>query len=272
MYSRFRDGLLSPSSIIDYIKDKWGKTILQLLLYALLLTIPIVISTLTYEGIEYDQKLEIMQEFNNEVIPFEIINGELKSKDSNITKYEKELSELFKVKISLDENVSSEITDIYTLVFKKDKIVIMFSGFEQEIVKYNDVEGLKNIDLSLLNKATNANEWDVIFSLYNGFIKDYLGIATILLGVISFFENVVVILFIALIISFSFIMRFSKLLKYNAMYKMSIYYTAPFVVGSMLASLFGIALFYYLGVILSIVYSIIGSNVIISRLMNQGRK
>ena len=53
---------------------------------------------------------------------------------------------------------------------------------------------------------------------------------------------------------------------------MSIYYAAPFVIGSMLASLFGIILFYYLGVILSIVYSIIGSNVIISRLMNQGRK
>ena len=272
MYSRFRDGLLSPSSIVDYIKDKWGKVILQLLFYALLLTIPIVISVLTYDGIELDQKLDIMQEFNNEIIPFEIVNGELINKNAEVKNYEKEISQFFKIKISVDENEKSELTDVYTLMFKKEKLVLMLAGVEREILKYSEVESLRNFDLSLLNKSSNVKEWDILFSLYNDFIDDYIWIVTIILALTSLFENVIVILFIALVISFSFIMRFSKLLKYSAMYKMSIYYAAPFVIGSMLASLFGIILFYYLGVILSIVYSIIGSNVIISRLMNQGRK
>ena len=68
MYSRLRDGLLSPASVIDYIKDKWGRTILQLLLYALLLSVPTIISVLTYDGLSYDQKLEIRQVFNDEDI------------------------------------------------------------------------------------------------------------------------------------------------------------------------------------------------------------
>ena len=68
MYSRFRDGLLSPSSIIDYIKDRWYRPLFQILLYALLLVIPTVISIATYDGLSYDQKLPVRQSFNNEEI------------------------------------------------------------------------------------------------------------------------------------------------------------------------------------------------------------
>ncbi len=272
MYSRIRDGLLSPSSIVDYIKDKWYKPFFQIILYALLLTIPTVISILTYEGLNYDQKMEIRKAFDGEEIPFSIVDGKLVSTKGDDFVYENELLEIYKVVISTNENSGKEISENYTIVFREEAILLSFAGVEMKIANYNDIDKLKNFELSLLGDYNNTNEWNDVFAVCNDVVKSYINFAALSISFSAFIQNVMVILIIALIISMSFVFRFSKLLKFSAMYKMSIYYTAPFVIGCLLSSLFNLGILYYIGMIVSLVYSIIGSNVIVQRLMNQGRK
>lgn len=272
MYSRIRDGLLSPSSIVDYIKDKWYKPFFQIILYALLLTIPTVISILTYDGLNYDQKIEIRKAFDGEEIPFSIVDGKLVSTKGDDFIYENELMEMYKIVISLNDTSGKEISENYTIVFRQEAIVLNLAGVEMKIANYNDIDRLKNFDLSLLGDYNNTNAWNDIFAVCNDVVKSYIKFAAVSISLAAFLENGLVILIIALIISMSFVFRFSRLLKFSAMYKMSIYYTAPFVVGCLLSSLFNFALLYYIGMIVSLVYSIIGSNVIVRRLMNQGRK
>lgn len=272
MYSRLRDGLLAPSAVIDYIKDKWYKPLLQILLFALIMTIPTIVSVFTYDGLSYEQKLEIRQKFNNEEIPFEIVDGVLVCSKGDEFIYEKAISEVFIFKMSVNEIPNGKLTSAYIVEFTKEKVVLNVAGMKMDVFAYSEYEGLKNFDLSKLGKYDNINDWDVAFSVCNTIVKDYLSVAVTGLGFITFFEGVILLVVLGFIISISFLMKFSRLLKYGAMYKISIYYLAPFVLGYLLSSLLNFGLLYYLGFILSIVYSFIGSNVIISRLMNQGRK
>ena len=48
MYKRLRDGLFAPKNIIEYITDKMYMPFLILIVYAILMTIPIIISNLTF--------------------------------------------------------------------------------------------------------------------------------------------------------------------------------------------------------------------------------
>ena len=52
MYKRLRDGLFAPKKIIEYIKDKMYMPFLILIVYAILMTIPIIISNLTFTGLD----------------------------------------------------------------------------------------------------------------------------------------------------------------------------------------------------------------------------
>lgn len=272
MYSRLRDGLLSPSAVVDYIKDKWYKPFFQILLFALIICIPTIISVITYDGLSYEQKLEIRQEFNNEEIPFEIIDGVLVCSQGNDYIYTKEISEVFIVKMSVNEIQNEKLSSAYIIEFTKEKVVLNLAGIKMDIFSYNSIDSLKNFDLSKLGGYNNISEWDIAFSVCNSAVKEYLSLAIVGIGLMTFFESAILLLALAFIISLSFLMKFSRLLKYGAMYKMSVYYLAPFVLGYLLSIILNFGILYYIGFILSIIYSFIGSNVIVSRLMNQGRK
>lgn len=272
MYSRLRDGLLSPASVIDYIKDKWGRTILQLLFYALLLSIPAIVSVITYDGLNYDQKLEVRQAFNNEDIPFEIIDGKLVCLDEDNKVYEKKLSDLVNVRISLELDDKINLSEAYVISFEEEKVVLSMAGLKADVLYYKDYNAFNNFDISKLGEYNNVTEWDVIFNAFTNVVKDYLPYATVVLAFSSIMQNGLFLIVFALIISLTFKMRFSNLLKYNVMLKLGIYYLAPYVICALISSLMGFGLLYYLGMILSIVYSIIGSNTIVSKLMSQGRK
>lgn len=269
MYSRLRDGLLAPKAIVDYIKDKWFRPVLQLLLYSILLLVPTIISYATYDGLNYDDKQTIRAAFNGEDIPFKIVNGVL-VKTGDKSTYSNVISSTIKVTISTDE-VSAD-NAYYTIVFSNEDVYVQLAYIKIPVCNYNDYDDLKNFDLSSLGNLYNLDDWDIIFNIAGVEVKEYLNYVAPINCFVMLFENAFILLMLALIISFSFIMRFRNILKYSAMLKMSIYYTAPFVICYLISALFGIGILYYIGIILCIVYSFIGSSTIISRLMNQGRK
>ena len=56
MYKRLKHGLLAPKLVTDYMRDKMYKPFLQILLYAILMVIPIVINDYNYQGIDASYK------------------------------------------------------------------------------------------------------------------------------------------------------------------------------------------------------------------------
>lgn len=269
MYSRFRDGLLSPKSIVDYIKDKMYRPFIQLLLYALIMLIPVVINNLNYKGLPYNATKQIAELFNGDSIPFKIENGLLETNQSNDYVYTKSINEIVDVRISKTESTSPSTR--YIVELSNESIKIKMAYFTMYTIKYSDYEEIKNIDLSKLSNP-NAVEWDNVFSLINSFLKDYLKSNILASSIANFIEYYVFLIFITLIISTSYIFRFRNILKYSAMFKMSAYYSAPFVVGMLLTNLFGINIFYIIGLLISLIYAFVGSTTIISRLLNQDRK
>lgn len=143
MYWRFRDSLLKPSSIAEYI-DNTKKTVLYFLILVLLFILPNLIYIITTGGISNSEFNAIISEVSeSELIPYKIENNQLnytKSDvdmppslvDSNKTNF----SILF---TSLSSNSSnndfaSEINKVVTkktnsviILFTKDAIVGGFS-------------------------------------------------------------------------------------------------------------------------------------------------
>ena len=270
MYKRFRDGLVSPKSIVDYIKDKMYKPLLQLLLYALLMTIPVIINNLTYSGLEYNTQVSIASNFNGSTIPFVIMDGTLVNVNGDEDyAYTGSITKYLLVRISESEtndNISAYVIELGQTSFKiKFSYLTMFEG------KYEDYEELKNIDLRALGNQ-NSTEWDNVFSVVNSIVKSFYKNTIVFASVVSVIRYYIYLLLFALLIALSFLIRFNKLIKFSAMFKMGAYYTAPFVVGIIITNLTGSNLFYIIGVILSVAYPFIGSSTIIQRLLNSDRK
>ena len=270
MYKRLRDGLFAPKKIIEYIKDKMYMPFLILIVFSILMTIPIVISNLTFTGLDYNTKLSVASVFNGEDIDYKIENSLLvNTSGKSDASYEKYLSSLIKVRLSEaeDDNLSA----IYVIELGKDGFCVRFSYIRMFEGKYADYDVLKDLDLSKLSNK-NSSEWDDIFSVVDSILKDYYKstiVATIISSIIRYFGYLII---IALLLSLSFVFKFRGYLNYSAMFKMSVYYTAPFALGVVLTNLFSINIFSFIGIVISVVYTFIGSTSIISKLISSDRK
>ena len=270
MYKRLRDGLFAPKNIIEYIKDKMYMPFLILIVYAILMTIPVIVSNLTFTGLDYNNKISIATLFNGDDINFKIENNELININGQAeASYEKALTRLIKVRIS--ESEDKNVNNIYVIEFGKEGFCVRFSYFKMFEGKYEDYDVLNNIDLTKLSNK-NSTEWDDVFSVVDSIMKDYYQTNVVANIIASIVRYVCYLLVIALLLSLSFVFRFRGYLNYSAMFKMSAYYTAPFALGVVLANLFGLDLFSFIGIVVSVVYTFIGSTSIISRLISSDRK
>ncbi len=270
MYKRIRDGLFAPKKIIEYIKDKMYMPFLMVFLYAILMTIPVIINNLTSKGLDYNTKDAIAYLFNGTDIDFKIENGELINKSAKAdVVFEKELNELLEIRISETEN--KNLKNKYVIEFSKTGFCVRFAYFKIFEESYQDYEEITNIDLSLLANR-NSTTWDDVFSVVDKIVVDYNHRTIVASSISSIIRYAFYIIVVALLLSLSFVFRFRTYLNYSAMFKMSIYYTAPFAFGIILNNLFSLNIFSTIGIIISVFYTFIGSTSIITRLMSSDRK
>ena len=270
MYKRLRDGLFAPNSIIDYIKDRMFMPFLQLLVYALLMVIPIIVTNLTFSHLDYNTKKEIAELFTGETIKYKIENSKLINvSGSDDYVYTHKITDALSVRIANSEE--SKISNSYIIEFSEDGFKLKFAYISLYQGKYSDYAELNNLDLSKL-ESPNSAEWDKIFSVLDTYLRDYYRsniLASTFMGMLRYY---IFLLILTLVISTSFLFRFRNVLKYSAMFKMSAYYTAPFVLGIVLSNLLSLSIFYIIGLLLSVIYTFIGSSTIIKRLLNSDRK
>ncbi len=272
MYKRLRDGLLAPKTIIEYIKDKGWKPFVQLLLYSIILIIPLIINIFNYKGLAYEDELIIRKDFSGEVIPYKTVDGRLIQTSGDNTYYFKhDISENLSIVFNTnDTKVVSNQT--LTVVFSDNKISLYSMNLLiADLCTYKDFEGLMNFDFTKLANTNDIESWDIVFDSANLIIKAFMKSTIVSVSFIYLIIEGISLLLFALLLSLSFYFRFRNVLKYSAMLKMSIYYTAPYVVCTLFANLFHLTALNLIGVLISIIYTFVGSGVIISRLMNQNR-
>ena len=149
MYKRFRDGLLAPRDVLNYIGDKWYHVILQLLLFGLLMVIPAFVTTFTKNSFTYEDEAALKTALNGEVIAFHTENGILKN-DSENEEYIFNYNSLVRIRLSVQENNSSNYTG-YEILVLKDTVYISYSGFNVPLGSFNEeFKELKDFDFSKL--------------------------------------------------------------------------------------------------------------------------
>lgn len=270
MYKRLRDGLIAPNSIIDYIKDKMFMPFLQLLIYAILMVIPIVIENLTFSHLNYNTKQEIAKVFTGEEIKYKIKDYKLVNiSGSDDYVYSHKITDVISVRVANTEE--KKFGNTYIIELNEEGFKIKFAYITLYQGKYSDYSELEDVDLTKL-ESPNSGEWDKIFSVVDNYLKDYYRSNIVASTLFGTFRYYIFLLILTLIISTSFLFRFRNVLKYSAMFKMSAYYTAPFVLGIVLSNLFSLSIFYIIGLLLSVAYTFIGSSTIIKRLLNSDRK
>ena len=274
MYKRFRDGVFAPKAVVDYMRDRWYLPFIMLLIYALIITAPMIVSNIANIGLDYTDKNEIKVAMNGDDIPFKIVDYKLAQKGStssyvrtinNVTLY---IGLEFNSK-DLDENPISFFysgTSTTVVALLSDGVYLYLSDVKTEICQYKEYEELQNLDLSTLGDK-NSDNWTPVLNITSELYTKYEKTIVPWTCVLDYFYNFFNILLIALIISLTFVWRFHGLFKYGPMFKMSIYYSAPYIVGYFFTMIFGSSIWQIVGLILSIVYSIIGAGVITKRIV-----
>lgn len=268
MYKRLKHGLLAPKLVTDYMRDKMYKPFLQILLYAILMVIPIVINDYNYQGIDASYKNLIINEMKDEVINYQIVDFKLEKIDASAKAYDKSVITFINVHISTEDSKNAKM---YSLNLMEEGFEFRVAGTAVFKYNYYDFEELQSLELNRL-KSPNSSEWDKVFSVTNKVLKEFHRQNAILDGFGSLIRNYALLMIFGLLLSFTFLLKFKSLINYKVMYKLGLYYTAPFMLGVMLMNLFGIMLFLLIGVILSVIYTFIGSSQIVAKLLNSDRK
>ena len=167
MFKRLRDGLFSPTSVVNYKDDSWWITLLFFLLLGLFSAIPsIIFSTSSFE-LDYAQQIAIRNEFKLEDVPFEIVNFQLINKEDEASfVYKKTLFEAYQIIISED------VMELPTLFNSTPTIYLTKTGvhyyqsttIHRELLRYEDYSTLENVDLSLV-AMNDVEVWNAIFEV-----------------------------------------------------------------------------------------------------------
>ncbi|MBP5408034.1 MAG: hypothetical protein J6Y42_02735 [Bacilli bacterium] len=268
MYRRFQYGLLSPRLVTDFMRDKMYKPFLQLLLYALLMVIPVVINDLNHSGLSATYKNLIVSSFKNTEIDYEIKDFKLKKTKDDAEIYEANVASIMSLRIGLDGKSSSFL---YCIELREEDFIFRVSGVELMKYNYYDFEELQSLEFDRLS-SENSSEWDKVFSVCDKVIKAFYKENVVMDGFASAIRYYAALLFLSLCLALTFIFRFKNVINFKVMFKLGAYYTAPFVVGMVLSNLFSLSIFYIIGIVLSIAYAFIGGTEILSKLLNSDRK
>lgn len=265
MYKRIRDGLFGPKSIISYLGDKWYYPFFVILIFVLLLLVPNIIQTVNFE-ISYEKRSEFNIDLAGEYIPYKIINGELVCYDENFEgPYEIVIDG---IKLVITDKNTNILQNLYTnsIIFSKDELFIRYSNGCIEMIDYTLINDIQNLDFDSLTNA-NLNKINAMANVFERIYKSSLASKILFVCFSCILGDSLIVLFFALLLSLACLFRLSKVIKFSSIFKMNIYYMAPYVFANAIALMFDVAFLGTIGLLISIIYSIIGTNTIIIKIL-----
>lgn len=259
LIERFSAGLFNPGQVVYFHNDKKRITFLFFLLLVLLYAIPNIIYSITMYDLDYSEKVEIRETFERgEELPFLIRNGELlkystDSKDHYIIDYP--VLSMTKIVFTVNDKIElADDRDLNLVAFMRDGVYLYSPITKYKLLSYSEFD-LEGINLSLAKKD-NTQFWDHMFRIIDEVLDIYKTPVLISYNILLILSNCLqIVLFSAFM---TFISRFgiTNSIKFGKHWQMNIYLMSPFVIGSLLSTLFGISIIYYIGLFITFIYSI----------------
>ena len=258
MFKRIIDGLFYPSEIIHYRNDKKIITIGVLLFFAILLMVPSLISLFLTKPFDYDAKVAIRNSFSNNIeIPYIIENNKLTFVgDTEKTQYyvnveEMNLTVIFSTQeqVILEKNMLGSI-----IVFTTDHVYLYNQIKNQRLLNYYEYPSFDSIDFRLA-KNNNYQFWNQMFSIVQKVLDNNETLILSLSLVIIVFQAILMIVITTLLLTLFNRLGSNNIYSFAMHWKMMIYFSGPFVLGFLLATLFNTMIFEYVGLIVTLIYS-----------------
>jgi len=267
MYEIFKNSLLSPRKLSEYVTLKGWKTFVYILFLCLLFALPDLISLSTFDRISLHTINDIKEAFNGQDINYQIKNNELQFTSEN---KEVAIVEILNLNLSVvfDLNVYNNFSPNYQtkhpliIVLRSDGAYLTtnFLKIRYDLIKYEEL-GINELDFSLVKDTNNTSFWNDFITFINKgvnkfrFLIFFIGIPSLLIS-LSFYLLLMILMTTAIITLFNRYMG----AKFVPIFKITIFAYTVYTIGSLLALLFGIGLISSFTSILAIIYAMIGTN------------
>ncbi|MDD3171165.1 MAG: hypothetical protein PHO86_02470 [Bacilli bacterium] len=254
---RFSSGLFSPGEIFSYQSDSRWLTFLYTIILVLLMALPNLVTLNKNTNIDYEDKLELRETFFHDgtEIPYYIKHNQLFHDTGNTGYiYSKTLSNGFVVKFTLGDNIQVDSATTPTIVFTKNGVVFIYSIYNDILLTYDDYPELEDLDFSGAYNDDDAF-WGTIFPIISNKLDSYKPVIITANVVVAIIGALGSILIWSLIISVFQKINIGSKIKFSKLWQMMMYIMITFVIGSLLADLFGSILLYYGGFILMVANS-----------------
>lgn len=257
MFKRFRSGLFFPSEIINYRFEKKIITILYLLILVILSALPSFIILFGDDTLSYADKKVIRDAFRNEDVPYKIANYQLLYTGTTAEElFVVELTDTLNVILTSEAEFNEEISPFSVdafIILTKEKVIYQRSLTKIELFNYSDYSNLENFDFS----GAISDDYDFWFDVFP-IVNQQLERFSLLLNLVNlaglFLVSLFSLLILGLIITF-FQKLFIPYLNFGSVFQLMIYVLTPYVIGQLLASLFGFALLSFVGIIMTVIYA-----------------
>ena len=260
---RLMDGLFSPGKIYYYKDDKKILTSIYFFILVLIYAIPMTIGVVFSSNLSTNFMEEVRTAFQmSEVIPYKIENNKLTyiSDGENIEKSYYVISTTnYDIYFSSSKTLPDTVNRASGFSITKTRILFTIDGvyeyrnYPTLLVTY-DKYNLNGIDFSKA-KENDYKYWENIFTNLSSIINTYknqtMWITIVSLVLISSGGLALLSLIVTIF------GRFSKgnTLKFSKYWQMSIYLVTPMVFGELFATLYSMQVFYYIGLIMTLIYS-----------------
>ncbi|MCI6013952.1 MAG: DUF1189 domain-containing protein [Coprobacillus sp.] len=260
---RLMDGLFSPGKIYYYKDDKKILTTIYFFILVLIYAIPMTIGVVFSSNLSTNFMEEVRTAFQmSEVIPYKIENNKLTyiSDGENIEKSYYVISTTnYDIYFSSSKTLPDTVNRTTSFSITKTRILFTIDGvyeyrnYPTLLVTY-DKYNLNGIDFSKA-KENDYKYWENIFTNLSSIINTYknqtMWITIVSLVLISSGGLALLSLIVTIF------GRFSKgnTLKFSKYWQMSIYLVTPMVFGELFATLYSMQVFYYIGLIMTLIYS-----------------
>ena len=261
---RFKNSILAPKKIAPYAFDKFGKVLLYLLFWVVLINVPFIINIFTTPLIDHSEYSLIKDALvESDVIDAQIIDNQLISaqeapyivnvKDLGVTL-------IFDPTFNANELKGNGPTIGYSFV-RKGRVILAFptsSGFITPIplADYSKLENINNIDFARAVDRNDAVFWEQLYASINDLVDIFiLRVRLSQVGITIFDSLLVLAASILLITVLIKLFKGSFPITFKEIFKVVTYSYTPYALGLLLGVLYNLSWLDDIAMIVSVVFA-----------------
>lgn len=261
LLKRLYESLCSPNKIGTFREDKKIFTFVYFLLLVVLYALPSAIVLLTSNNISSSVKSEIRNAFAyGEEIPYEIIDNKLVFNGDNEKEYYLIETENYQIYFSSSLNIPEDDLSVFNYNTSSYKIVFSTDGVYDGGITKSKILSYEQFDLNGINfleaKENKYEFWKYTFTKLNTIIDAYRSQMQVISIIVLIATSVFSVGLLSLIVTVFGRFGYKNAISFSKHWQLSIYAMTPMVFGELFAVLFNVQLLYYIGIFMTIIYSI----------------